>query len=145
MAGHRLFQLFLGSAKTPAKTGSCLIPTHYLISLRSWVKDMLEWIQVSPPRAKGPQGLLRKGTGRGESVPGDQQHLCLASRASQGHMWTSLPRRWPTSPPHSRTAQPALLYGADILKPFSSFQMCQKADTCSLVFTLCFTFVSAFQ
>lgn len=51
----------------------------------------------------------------------------------------------PRPSPSPGATQPALLHCADVLKPFNSFQMCQKADTCSLVFTLCFTLVSAFQ
>lgn len=51
----------------------------------------------------------------------------------------------PTSTPHSGLSRPVSLHSADVLKTLTSFQMRQKADTRSLAFTLCFTFVSAFQ
>lgn len=131
-----------------ALPGSCLIGTHYFIFLTSWVKDMLEWMQMSPLLAQSSPGLLNKVTKEG----GGDVFLGANNTCAQvpGHHtdtsdWASLRIRSPTSTPHPWAPQPVSLHSADILKPFNSFQMCQKADTRSLVFTLCFTFVSAFQ
>lgn len=137
------FPLCLSTVYDVYRCGS--IPAHYLFLLKLWMKDILEWMQHHLCWPKAPKVCSRRSQGGGKRVPGGKQHLCLDSQGSHWHIWASLQIRRSTSRLHSWASQLVFLYNADVPKTFNSFQMCQKADTCSLVFTLCFTLGSAVQ
>lgn len=83
----------------------------------------------------------------GKRVPRGKQHLCFHLQASQGHIQAEHQRWWDSQLSLLSWVLAAQLFlnQADILKTFNSFQMRCKADTWSLVFTLCFTLGSVFQ
>lgn len=144
-SGSREGDTYFQPSLEPAKT--CLIPAHYLTlySNSGW-RTFRSGCNITSA-GPNPQRSAHEGhSGVGREFLGANNTCASISRC---HSDTSerhcrLDGQLPDPAPRLCSRFSSTKAGVP-KKTFNSFQMCQNADTCSLVFTLCFTFGSAVQ